>query len=52
MLPPEIDILDGGEIEGALAFEVPDEVAAESPMMTYENPQLYDFRWIELKAES
>jgi hypothetical protein len=52
MQPPGIDILDGGEIEGALAFEVPEEVAAESPMMTYENPQLDDFRWIELKAES
>ena len=46
-LPDEIVILNGDNIKGKLAFELPKEAALKSCQMRYENSLTYNIEWID-----
>ena len=46
-LPDEIVILNGDNIEGKLAFEIPKDVTLNRCQMTYENSLTYNIEWID-----
>jgi hypothetical protein len=47
MLPDEIVILNGDNIKGKLAFELPKDAAIKRYQMTYENSLTYNIEWID-----